>query len=207
MRVLILCEMSGAVRDAFAARGHEALSVDVLPSLSQNGEHHQGDAESFLATTEPWDMVISFPPCTHLANIGACYWPQKRADGRQQAAVDFVLMIRDHAEMWGAPYAVENPVGYLSTAWRKPDQIIQPWWFGDPWKKQTCLWLSGLPKLEPTDTVEPRGHWVNGGTLTGKDPKMEGSYAPSEKKTNGSRAVARAVTFQGIADAMASQWG
>lgn len=132
-----------------------------------------------------WDMVIGFPPCTHLAASGARWWPEKIADGRQAAAVEFVRMIAD------APVeriAIENPVGALSRLWRKPDQIAQPWQFGHGETKATCLWLKGLPKLEPTDVVEGRhpATW-----LTPGGPKQ---------------AARRSMTYPGIAEAMANQW-
>lgn len=203
MRVLVACEYSGRVRDAFTNRGHYAVSCDLLPSDTQ-GLHYQGDVKDILK--DGWDLLIAFPPCTHLSVIGAATWKQKQADGRQQAALDFVRLLMN------APVpstAVENPVGKINTAIRKPDQIIQPWMFGDPWTKRTCLWLRNLPLLEPSNIVKPWGFWVGGGSKkTGRSISDEGSY--QNKTGNGSwaeQAHDRNRTFLGIADAMADQWG
>lgn len=203
MRILIACEMSGRVRDAFIALGHDATSCDVLPSLTP-GPHIVGDVLPLLA--EPWDMVIAFPPCTDLSVIGAKYWAEKKADGRQEAAVAFV------DALWNANaprVAIENPVGYLNRNWRKPDQIINPWMFGDPWRKRTCLWLRGLPTLTPTDVVEPVGHWVDGGTRVKRNTFAVPRQFADEKFGSGDEAVRKAqrsMTFPGVAAAMAGQW-
>lgn len=152
MRVLIACEFSGIVRDAFAARGHDAWSCDLLPS-ERPGQHVQRDVEQMLWDEEDgFDLMIAHPPCTHLAVSGARYFKEKRADGRQQAALEFVKMLMN------APIdkiCVENPVSIISTQIRKPDQIIQPWQFGHPESKTTCLWLKNLSPLAPTKIVEP----------------------------------------------------
>lgn len=203
MKVLVACEYSGRVRDAFIERGHEATSCDILPSDTP-GSHYQGDVRDIL--DDGWDMLIAFPPCTDLSSIGAAYWPQKQADGRQQRALDFVRLLMD------APVprtAVENPVGRINTAIRRPDQIIQPWMFGDPWTKRTCLWLRGLPLLEPTNAVEPNGFWVGGGSK--KDGRSLSGEGARQNRTGSDKwadiAHDRNKTFQGIADAMADQWG
>jgi site-specific DNA-cytosine methylase len=183
MRVLVACEFSGIVRDAFRAIGHDALSCDLLPS-ERPGPHYQGDVRDLL--TEPWDMMIAHPPCTHLCVSGARWFAEKRADGRQQEAIDFVFMLA------AAPIphiAIENPVGILSSVWRKPDCIIQPWMFGHGETKATCLWLKGLPPLTPTHIVQGRE-----GRVWREPPSPE-------------RAKIRSRTFPGIAAAMASQWG
>lgn len=184
MNVLIACEYSGVVRDAFTARGHLAMSCDLLPSDSAFGTHYQGDM--FDLPLDEYDLLIAFPPCTHLAVSGARWFPEKRADGRQQAALEFVRKILD------APVrkiALENPVSIISTAIRKPDQIIQPWEYGHGEVKKTCLWLKNLPLLTPTDIVEGREEriWRMGPSPT--------------------RAKERSKTYTGIANAMASQWG
>jgi len=182
MKVLIACEYSGTVRDAFRALGHDAISCDLLPT-DIPGPHHQGNV--FDIINDGWDMMIAHPPCTHLAVSGARHFPAKRADGRQQAALDFVRLLMD------APIpriAVENPISIISSAIRKPDQIIQPWQFGHGETKATCLWLKSLPKLQPTDIVEGREQRVF---------RMPPS-ADRWKK--------RSKTFAGIAAAMASQW-
>ena len=148
-RVLVACEFSGIVRDAFAARGWDAWSCDTLPTESK-GQHFQGDVRDILK--EGWDIVIAHPPCTHLCSSGARYFVAKQADGRQQQGVDFFMA------MVNAPVAhlaVENPVGIMSRLYRKPDQIIQPWMFGHPESKATCLWIRGLPKLTPTKILHP----------------------------------------------------
>lgn len=183
MRILIACEMSGRVRDAFAKRGHYAMSCDLLPSLTK-GDHYEGDV--FDIIDDDWDLMIAHPPCTHLAVSGARYFAEKRADGRQQEALEFVqkLMGADIPRI-----AIENPVSIISSHIRKPDQIIQPWMFGHPETKATCLWLKNLPQLVPTNIVEGREQriWK---MPPGKD-----------------RAMLRSLTYQGIADAMAQQWG
>lgn len=184
MKVLIACEFSGTVRDAFILRGHDAISCDIIPS-ERPGPHIQEDV--LLHLDEGWDIMIAFPPCTDLAIAGARYWAEKEKDGRVQKAMNFVL------DLYNAPIdkiAIENPVGLLNTRFRKPDQIINPYQFGEPWKKRTCLWLKGLPKLQPTQTVEPKGHWVSarcGGAH--RSPRI------------------RSLTFPGIAKAMSEQWG
>lgn len=183
MKVLIACEYSGTVRDAFLARGHDAMSCDLLPTDSP-GPHYQGDV--FDIINDGWDLMIAHPPCTHLAISGARYFEQKRKDGRQQEAIDFFMRLAN----CGIPkYAIENPVCIMSTKWRKPDQIIQPWQFGHGETKATCLWLKGLSKLTPTNIVEGREQRI------WKVPP-----GPNRWKI-------RSTTFQGIANAMAEQWG
>lgn len=182
MRVLIACEYSGVVRDAFLAKGHEAMSCDLLPTESP-GPHYQGDVRDVL--DYPWDLMIAHPPCTDLAVSGAKHFQWKRMDGRQQFGVSFFLMLA------GRPIpriAIENPVCVVSSLWRKPDQIIQPWQFGHGETKATCLWLKGLPKLQPTNIVE------------GREPRVH-RLPPSEDRWK-----LRSTTFPGIAKAMAEQW-
>jgi len=183
MRVLIACEYSGAVRDAFIALGHDAMSCDLLPT-DRDGPHYQGDV--FDVIGDGWDLMIAHPPCTHLAVSGARHFAEKIADGRQQEALEFVRKLLD------APIpkiALENPVSIISTRIRRPDQIIQPWMFGHGETKSTCLWLKGLPLLTPTDVVEGRSDRIH---------KMPPSA---------NRWKLRSTTYQGIADAMAAQWG
>ena len=181
MRVLVACEYSGAVRDAFRARGHDAMSCDLLPT-EQPGPHYHGPVEDILG--DGWDIMIAHPPCTHLAVSGARWWKDKRQE--QAAALDFVRLLL------AAPIpriALENPISIISTAIRKPDQIIQPWQFGHGETKATCLWLKGLPPLVPTNIVPGREARIH---------KMPPS--PDRWK-------ARSRTYSGIAAAMASQWG
>jgi len=146
-----------------------------------------------------WDMVLAFPPCTHLAVSGASSFPQKIRDGRQQRGIGFFLAFTalDHVPR----VAIENPVGIMSTYYRKPDQIIQPWMFGDPYEKKTCLWLKGLPKLEPTKVVEPnpRIYYESGRS----DPDW---HSETRNLKGHLRSMARSKTFPGIAEAMARQW-
>lgn len=200
MRVLVACEFSGIVRDAFIARGHDAISCDIIDS-KRPGPHIRGDVRSVL--NDDWDMMVAFPPCTDLSVINASHWTQKQADGRQEWALNFIRRLMD------APIyriAIENPVGRISTAIRKPDQIIQPYWFGHPWRKRTCLWLKHLPPLYATRYVVYEQHWVDGGNRT-----RNGAGSVSDEhfgsKTDFERSQHRSMTFTGIAEAMASQWG
>jgi len=200
MRVLVACEFSGIVREAFRARGHEAVSVDLLPS-EQPGSHYQVDILEFIRITpyafDPlvtWDLLIAFPPCTHLAVSGARYFAQKRASGEQDAAINFFLQL---ARAPIPRIAIENPIGIMSSQFRKPDQIIQPWQFGHDASKATCLWLKGLPLLVPTNIL-PGGRAARRANQT---PSGQNKLGPSPL-----RALERSRTYQGIADAMATQW-
>lgn len=219
MKVLVACEESQRVCAAFRERGHEAYSCDIIePSGGHPEWHIHGDALKAIGggtvTTMDgethdigrWDLMIAHPPCTHLAVSGATYFSAKRADGRQQRAVEFFMALIN-ADI--DRIAVENPVGIMSTQYRKPDQIIQPYQYGHPVSKKTCLWLKNLPKLTPTEIVEyeklhSKGKsggysgaaWVvrdeNGKILRYGDPRV---------------AKERSKTFTGIAKAMAEQWG
>jgi hypothetical protein len=192
MRVLIACEYSGTVRDAFIAHGHDAMSCDLLPS-DRPGPHYQGDIVDILR--DDWDLMVAHPPCTHLAVSGAKHFAAKQADGRQAAALEFVRTLMD------APIpriCVENPVSIISTRIRKPDQIIQPWMFGHEATKTTCLWLKGLPPLVPTNIVGKGARHV---TKSGKSLPQWYNLPPSADRWK-----IRSATFQGIADAMATQW-
>jgi hypothetical protein len=184
-RILAAFEISGKVRDAFAALGHEAWSCDL--QASDHPRHRQCNALDEIE--RGWDLVIAFPPCTHLASSGARWFAEKRRDGRQQLGIDLFMdtveLCSRHARAW----AVENPVGIMSTVYRKPDQIIQPWQFGHGETKATCLWLGNLPKLQPTRVVK------------GRKPRIH--FMPP----SGDRAKKRSETYTGIARAMAKQWG
>jgi hypothetical protein len=185
MRVLVGCEESGAVRDAFIAAGHEAMSCDLLPTRSP-GPHYQGSV--FDVIDYPWDLAIFHPPCTHLSVSGAKHFAEKRMDGRQQEAVSFFMAL--HRRSAHIPrVAIENPVCIMSSLWRKPDQTIQPWQYGHGETKATCLWLKGLPLLVPTNIVD------------GRDARIH-KMAPGPN-----RARDRSATYAGIAEAMALQWG
>lgn len=181
MRVLIACEYSGRVRDAFLALGHDAMSCDLLPTDAE-GPHHMGDVTELLHMG--WDLMIAHPPCTHLAVSGSRWFKDKVIE--QAEALEFVRMLMD------APIpkiAIENPVSVISSRIRKPDQIIQPWQFGHGETKATCLWLKGLPKLTPTNLVEGREARVH------RMPP-----GPNRWKE-------RSRTYSGVAEAMAAQWG
>lgn len=184
MKILVACEESQAVTIELRRLGHEAYSCDIIPCSGGHPEWHiQQDVIPLL--TQKWDMILAFPPCTHLAVSGAKWFAAKRADGRQQNAIDFFMQF---ANSDCPRIAIENPVGIMSTVWRKPDQIIQPWQFGHGETKKTCLWLKGLPPLIPTEIVEGREQRI-------------WKMPPSED-----RAKNRAKTFPGVAKAMAEQW-
>lgn len=183
MKVLIGCEYSGRVRDAFIRGGHEAMSCDLLPTDAP-GPHYQGDLRDVL--DYPWDLAIFHPPCTHLSVSGARHFESKRMDGRQQSAVSFFMML---AKADIPMIAIENPVCIMSSMWRKPDQTIQPWMFGHGETKATCLWLKNLPPLRPTEVVEGRENRIH-------------RMPPSEDRWK-----LRSETYHGIANAMAEQWG
>lgn len=200
MKILVACEESQAVTIELRRLGHEAYSCDIIPCSGGHPEWHimqnvlpllngncsfktMDGTEHSIETR--WDMIIAFPPCTHLAVSGAKWFAAKRADGRQQAAIDFFMQF---ANADCSKIAIENPVGIMSTYYRKPDQIIQPWQFGHGETKKTCLWLKGLPTLVPTNIVDGREQRI-------------WKMPPSED-----RAKNRAKTFPGIAKAMAEQW-
>lgn len=200
MRVLVACEFSGRVREAFRRRGHDAFSCDLLPSEIPSEYHLQADFMDVRFMLD-WDLIVAFPPCTHLAASGARYWKEKQESGAQLSAIYFVRDIYDSCRR----VAIENPVGVLSTRWQKPDQIIQPYQFGDPIRKKTCLWLKGLPALIPTNVVEPT-HALGTNSYHG-GPRKDGTRKRCELKLMHGDGKSRSRTQQGIADAMAEQWG
>ena len=204
MKVLVACEYSGVVREAFRERGHEAWSCDLLPSDIPSNYHLQGDVRTVI--NEPssfpkewglptkWDLMIAHPPCTHLAVSGARWFKDKVEE--QGEALDFVRFLMD------APIekiCVENPVSIISSKIKKPTQIVQPWMFGDPFTKTTCLWLKNLPLLTPTNIVDRGERHV---TKSGKSLPKWYNLPPSAD-----RGKLRSRTFQGFAEAMADQWG
>jgi hypothetical protein len=224
VRVLVACEFSGIVRDAFRNRGHDAWSCDLLP-CERPGPHYQCDIRDKLG--DDWDLMIAHPPCTDLAVSGARYFKEKQADGRQQAAIDFFLLL---ATATIPRIAVENPVCIMSRLWRKPDQINQPYQFGHPESKKICLWLKGLLPLQPTQICEPiwmkreatlfepeqdykdssgkrynPTHYLMGRSQIKRwantTPSGQNSLPPSADRWK-----IRSRTYQGIADAMAAQW-
>jgi hypothetical protein len=244
LRVLAACECSGRVRDAFAARGWESWSADLLPSETPvhvtvlpdgstvehigpalgTARHYQGDVRDLFDSQHPvnlnaydryanehpagplWDLVIAFPPCTHLSLAGAVHWKAKRADGRQdEAAAFFMEMV--HAP---APHvAVENPRGDMTRRYCAPDQYVQPWWFGDPLAKLTGIWLENLPLLVPDKPVEPEGRVATGGGSWRTDQKNGRGANNGHEDADGrkNRQRNRNRTLPGFARAMADQWG
>ena len=203
MKILVACEESQAVTKELRKLGHQAFSCDILPCSGGHPEWHiQGDVLEQL--DKGWDMLIAFPPCTHLAVSGARHFAKKIADGRQQQGIDFFM------KMVNAPIpkkAIENPIGIMSTKYRKPNQIIQPWQYGDKAQKSTCLWLEGLPNLIPTNIVE-KGEFVEFVSKKGVKKRQPKWYFDVLKKakTPQERSTLRSKTFPGIAKAMATQW-
>ena len=183
MKVLVACEYSGRVRDAFRRYGHDAMSCDLLPTETK-GPHYQGPVEDVL--NDGWDLMVAHPPCTHLAVSGSRHFSKKISDGSQAAALNFVrLLMSAPIDRW----CIENPVSIISSAIRSPDQIIQPWEYGHGECKATCFWLKNLPKLRPTNIVsgrEQRVHLMPPGPNRWKE---------------------RSRTFEGVAAAMGKQWG
>jgi len=198
--VLVACEESQVVTSAFRARGIEAWSCDTEPCSGGHPEWHlQQDVTPLLQ--RPWAMILAFPPCTHLSTIGSQYWPEKQRTGQQQRAARFFWRFVQVAEDKCAHVAIENPVGVMSRQYRKPDQIIHPWQFGEPVAKRTCLWLRGLPRLRPSRVIEATHRQIDGN---------RGRQLPAAVVTGNrgrERARLRSVTFAGIAAAMAEQWG
>jgi hypothetical protein len=204
MKILVACEESQAVTKELRDLGHEAYSCDLLDCSGGHPEWHiKGDAVK-EAYSGKYDMMICFTPCTHLAVSGARHFSEKIADGRQQEGIDLFMSFVN------APIdkiAIENPIGIMSTKYRKPDQIIQPYFFGDKAQKSTCLWLKNLPLLEPTDIVE-KGEFFEFVSKKGVKKRMAMWYykALQEAKTSEQRSTLRSKTFKGIAKAMANQW-
>jgi len=196
MRVLVACEYSGTVRDAFLRAGHDAMSCDLLPT-DVPGPHYQGDVRDILGNG--WDLMIAHPPCTYLS-VSGMHWTTRglRDPKLTEDALDFVQLLLE------APISricIENPVSVISSRLRKPDQVVNPWQFGHDASKKTCLWLIGLPPLEPTQIIEPRlidgkKRWANQ-TASGQN-----RLGPSDDRWK-----LRSTTYKGLAEAMASQWG
>ena len=184
MRVLVACEYSGRVRNAFRSLGHEAWSCDLLDSEDESTHHIKGDCLEVIR--DGWDLMVAHPPCTHLAVSGSRWFPEKVASGEQKEAIEFFLAL---ARSPFSRIAIENPICIMSSVWRQPDQVVHPWQFGHGETKATCFWLKGLPPLVPTKIVqgrEPRVHHMPPGPNRWKE---------------------RSRTYEGIAEAMASQWG
>lgn len=193
MRILVACEESQEVTMAFRNKGHEAYSCDIIDCSGGHPEwHFKKDVLSIINNN--WDMIIAFPPCTHLAVSGAMHFEKKRKDGRQMEGINFFMNFVNHTCL---KICIENPIGIMSRIFRKPDQIIQPYQFGHMEQKATCLWLKGLPKLIPTNNV------YNEMMLLPKNKRERLHYLPPSKD----RAKLISKTFRGIANAMAEQWG
>lgn len=188
MRVLVACESSGTVRNAFRKLGHQAWSCDLLPADDGSRYHIQGDAITAIRSRY-WDLVIAHPPCTHLTVSGARWFAAKRKTGQQQAGIRFFMRMITACENNAERWAVENPIGIMSRLYRKPDQIIQPWMFGHGETKATCFWLGNLPVLEPTKIV------------AGRESRIH-RLPPSADRWK-----LRSVTYKGVAKAMSEQWG
>jgi site-specific DNA-cytosine methylase len=215
MKILLACEESQAVCIEMRKRGHEAFSCDILPCSGGYPEWHiQGDVLEVI--TQGFDMMIAFPPCTHLAVSGAAWFEQKRKDGRQQQAIDFFM------KLVNAPIdkiAIENPVGIMSKIYRKPDQVIQPYFFGDPHQKTTCLWLKNLPPLyhnaEPNLFDQVVTHvgkgefyeWVDKKGVSKRQALWFAQAKGFGGKASKEYGKIRSKTFPGIARAIATQWG
>jgi hypothetical protein len=195
MRVLIACEFSGIVRDAFLKRGHDAWSCDLLPT-EKEGPHIQDDVLKHL--DDGWDLMIAHPPCTYLSRAGARWWKKPGREELTRKATEFVFSL---ANAQIPKISIENPIGQLNRRWRYPDQIVQPWQFGHPFSKATCLWLIGLPLLIPTKIIPGYVSLLpsNTGWNKRKGQKSQPGFLHNSKKAS--------ITFQGIADAMAEQWG
>lgn len=188
-KILVACEESQAVTIAFRERGFEAYSCDIQDCSGGHPEWHIKSEVSYHLASDKWDMVLAFPPCTDLASSGARWFKEKRANGRQQKSIYFFMLFVMMQKEYGYKLAIENPIGIMSTEYRKPDQIIQPWQFGHGETKATCLWLHDLPLLKPTNIVAGREQRI-----------WNMSPGPERSKL-------RSKTFPGIAEAMAEQWG
>lgn len=207
MKVLIACEFSGVVRDAFAKRGHDAWSCDLLPCFAEidkpHPKHYCGNVKDILG--DNWDMVIAHPPCTYLTVTGNRWFKpeyKSRFPNREQQRKNAIDFFMEFTKLdWVGKVAIENPVGIMSRIYRKPEQIIQPFQFGHKEAKKTCLWIKNLPLLKPTKIVEPEYTTYKSGK------RMATWYADAIKLPKAEREKVRSKTFQGIADAMAEQWG
>lgn len=200
MNVLVACESSGVTRNAFRALGHDAYSCDLLPADDGSQWHIQGDGVAAIAAGAPnggkWDLIICHPPCTHIACSGSRWFAEKRITGEHQAGIALFMAFVNACIASGAKWCIENPICVMSTKFRKPDQIVQPWQHGHPETKSTCYWLGGLPKLTPTNNVKEEMM---------KLPKKQRNrihYASPGKD----RWKIRSKSYEGIAKAMATQW-
>lgn len=201
MKILIACEYSGIIRDAFSKRGHDAVSCDLLPT-ELPGKHYQGSALDILSNG--WDLLIAHPPCTYLTCTGNRWFKSEYADrfpDRPQQRQEAIAFFKSLAEAPVEKICIENPVGIMSRHLRKPEQIIQPYQFGHSEAKKTCLWLKNLPLLKPTKIVDPEY------TVFKSGKRMATWYVAAARLPKAERSKLRSKTFQGIADAIAEQWG
>jgi hypothetical protein len=204
MKILIACEESQVVTKEFRALGHEAYSCDILDCSGGHPEWHIcGDVKNELEND--WDMVLAFPPCTHLAVSGAAHFATKRADGRQKEGIDFFNLFTKLNHI--PKVAIENPIGIMSKLWRKPDQIIQPYDFGEDASKRTCLWLKGLPLLKGTKRVAGRMVTIPNGKVVERWSNQCSNFGHDKTSPSPERSRIRSKTYLGIAKAMATQWG
>jgi hypothetical protein len=202
VKVLVACEYSGTVRDAFISMGHEAMSCDLLPT-DVPGPHYQGDV--FDIINQGWDMMIAHPPCTYLC-VSGLHW-NKRVEGRNAKTDEALEFVKKLLDVPIQRIALENPVGCISKRIRKPEQIIQPYEYGDDAAKKTCLWLKNLPKLRPTDRVRGRKVKTPSGKIVERWSNQCDNFGQDKTPPSPDRWKIRSKTWQGIADAMASQWG
>ena len=204
MRVLVACEFSGVVRNAFREKGCDAWSCDILPNEDNSQYHIQGDVLNHL--NEGWDLMIAHPPCTYLSNAGIAWFNEEKygekAKQRKMLRLDAMDFVMKLYESGIDKICIENPTGYLNSHWRKPDQVIQPYYFGDNESKRTCLWFKNLPPLKHTDVVKPKiyAYYKRG------RKKGQPMYGNSYMKFSKDRGHIRSITFQGMANAMANQW-
>jgi len=196
MKILVACEFSGTVRDAFRKRGHDAWSCDLLETET-HGPHIKTDVLQIL--NDGWDMMIAFPPCTYLCGAGQNWI--NRQEGRREKMEDALQFVQTLMDADIPKISIENPIGIISSHIRKPDQIIQPYWFGHPYQRATCLWLKNLPKLVPTNLVDRGEIYVT------KSGRSRGGAWTMNLGPTKDRWKIRSRTFQGVADAMAEQWG
>lgn len=211
MRILVACEFSGIVRDAFIERGHDAISCDLLPT-ERPGPHYQGDVLDILS--DGWDMMIAHPPCTFLSRAGQAWKTRKqsvRSDMKEYREAEAAKAIEFMKALWSAPIpkiCLENPVGLANTRWRKPTQIIHPYYYGDGEMKQTCLWLKKLPRLNGLAHIHKlRDKPKPLRSRIGSDGKMKNMYFCGRMDNLSNAAKMKSKTFPGIARAMAEQWG
>jgi site-specific DNA-cytosine methylase len=204
MKILLACEESQALTKRFREQGHDAYSCDIQPCSGGHPEWHM-EEDVIPVLKQVWDMVIAFPPCTDLAVSGAAWFKQKQADGRQEASINFFMEFTklDHIPK----VVIENPVGIMSRLWRKPDQIIQPYQFGEDASKKTCLWIKGLPLLKPTKFIQGKTHINKHGKEVTRWANQCINYGQEKSPPSATRGKFRSKTYDGIAEAIVKQYG